>query len=98
MAPGRNMYAALKGSRSSSFSVRPFTRAHIERPRSPLSVLLGDGSGFLTCVWFNQSYLERVFQRGQRLIVHGKVGRAMLRVAREGYPRPILEIPDINRL
>lgn len=45
------------------------------RPRSPLSVLLGDGSGFLTCVWFNQGYLERVFQRGQRLIVHGKVGR-----------------------
>src|SRR5262249_23784354 len=45
------------------------------RPRSPLSVLLGDGTGFLTAVWFNQSYLERVFKRGQRLIVHGKVGR-----------------------
>jgi ATP-dependent DNA helicase RecG len=38
-------------------------------------VLLGDGSGFLTAVWFNQAYLERVFKRGQRLIVHGKVGR-----------------------
>jgi ATP-dependent DNA helicase RecG len=45
------------------------------RPRMPLSVLLGDGTGFLTCVWFGQPYLERVFQRGQRLIVHGKVQR-----------------------
>jgi len=27
-----------------------------------------------------------------------QVGRAMLRVAREGYPKPILETADINRL
>jgi ATP-dependent DNA helicase RecG len=45
------------------------------RPRAPLSVLLGDGSGFVTAVWFNQPYLERRFARGQRVIVHGKVGR-----------------------
>jgi ATP-dependent DNA helicase RecG len=45
------------------------------RPRVPLSVLLSDGTGFLTCVWFGQAYLERVFQRGQRLIVHGKAQR-----------------------
>jgi len=45
------------------------------RPRVPLSVLLGDGTGFLTCVWFGQPYLERVLKRGQRLIVHGKVQR-----------------------
>jgi ATP-dependent DNA helicase RecG len=45
------------------------------RPRVPLSVLLGDGTGFLPCVWFGQAYLERVFQRGQRLIVHGRAQR-----------------------
>jgi len=45
------------------------------RPRAPLSVLLSDGTGFLTCVWFGQAYLERLFQRGQRLIVHGKAQR-----------------------
>jgi ATP-dependent DNA helicase RecG len=45
------------------------------RPRVPLSVLLSDGTGFLTCVWFGQGYLERIFQRGQRLIVHGKAQR-----------------------
>ena len=45
------------------------------RPRVPLQVLLKDGTGFLKAAWFNQPYLERVFERGQRLIVHGKVQR-----------------------
>jgi len=45
------------------------------RPRVPLEVLLRDGTGFLKAVWFNQPYLERIFKRGQRLIVHGKVQR-----------------------
>jgi len=45
------------------------------RPRVPLEVLLRDGSGFLKAIWFNQPYLARVFQRGQRLVVHGKVQR-----------------------
>ncbi|HEV8439436.1 MAG TPA: ATP-dependent DNA helicase RecG [Methylomirabilota bacterium] len=45
------------------------------RPRVPLQVLLRDSTGFLKAVWFNQSYLERLFKRGQRLIVHGKVQR-----------------------
>ncbi len=43
------------------------------RPRVPLQVLLRDATGFLSAVWFNQRYLERVFKRGQRLIVHGRV-------------------------
>src|SRR5512133_2162425 len=38
MAPGRKRYTALKGSRSSAFSVFPFTRAHMVRPCSVLSV------------------------------------------------------------
>jgi ATP-dependent DNA helicase RecG len=43
------------------------------RGRMPLAVLLRDESGFLRALWFNQPYLGRVFKRGQRLIVHGKV-------------------------
>jgi hypothetical protein len=27
-----------------------------------------------------------------------QVGRAMIRVARQGYPKPVLENEDINRL
>jgi ATP-dependent DNA helicase RecG len=45
------------------------------RPRVPLSVLLSDGTDFVPCVWFGQAYLERIFQRGQRLIVHGRAQR-----------------------
>ncbi|HET8577829.1 MAG TPA: ATP-dependent DNA helicase RecG [Methylomirabilota bacterium] len=45
------------------------------RPRAPLAVLLRDATGFLSAVWFNQPYLERLFKRGRRLIVHGKVQR-----------------------
>jgi ATP-dependent DNA helicase RecG len=43
------------------------------RPRLPFSVLLRDGSGYLKAVWFNAPYLERVFKRGQRVILYGKV-------------------------
>ena len=46
----------------------PRGRAHI-----PLIVTLRDPSGFLRAVFFGQGYLARVIQRGERLIVHGKV-------------------------
>jgi ATP-dependent DNA helicase RecG len=45
------------------------------RPRVPLTVTLRDASGFLKALWFNQPYLARVFQRGQSLVVHGRVDR-----------------------
>jgi ATP-dependent DNA helicase RecG len=43
------------------------------RPQVPLFVTLRDATGFLRAVWFGQPYLARVFQRGQRLILHGKI-------------------------
>ena len=36
--PGRNMYAAARGSRESAFSVLRLTLAHMIRPCSELSV------------------------------------------------------------
>ena len=56
-------------------TIRAISPPPRNRPRVPLSVLLSDGTGYLTCVWFGQAYLERLFQRGQRLIVHGKAQR-----------------------
>jgi ATP-dependent DNA helicase RecG len=58
------------------------------RPRVPLVVMIRDVSGFLSCAWFNQPYLTRVFKRGQRLIVHGKVqpyGRGPLQMQVKDY-------------
>ncbi len=43
------------------------------KTKAPFSILLRDASGYLTAVWFNQPYLEKVFRRGQRLILYGKV-------------------------
>jgi ATP-dependent DNA helicase RecG len=50
--------------------------------------MIRDVSGFLNCAWFNQPYLARVFKRGQRLIVHGKVqpyGRGPLQMLVKDY-------------
>jgi ATP-dependent DNA helicase RecG len=58
------------------------------RPRMPLVVVIRDVGGFLSCAWFNQPYLGRVFRRGQRLIVHGKVqpyGRGPLQMLVKDY-------------
>jgi ATP-dependent DNA helicase RecG len=54
----------------------------------PLVVMIRDVSGFLNCAWFNQPYLARVFKRGQRLIVHGRVqpyGRGPLQMLVKDY-------------
>jgi len=45
------------------------------RPRAPLSVVLRDETGHATATWFNAPYLARVFARGQRVLLHGKVTR-----------------------
>src|SRR5437867_10639575 len=45
------------------------------RPRVPFSVMLRDDSGYVTASWFQAAYLARVFTRGQRLVLHGKVAR-----------------------
>jgi ATP-dependent DNA helicase RecG len=56
------------------------------RARTPFSVLLRDASGYATASWFNAGYLARVFERGQRLVLHGKVARYK--------GAPVLQQPD----
>jgi ATP-dependent DNA helicase RecG len=43
------------------------------RPRIPLTVLFRDQSGFFSGLWFNQPYLAKLFKRGQRVVLYGKV-------------------------
>ncbi|MBI1821195.1 MAG: ATP-dependent DNA helicase RecG [Nitrospirae bacterium] len=45
-------------------------------PRKHLKIfelILGDETGVLSCKWFNQPYLEKVFKTGQKVILTGKV-------------------------
>jgi ATP-dependent DNA helicase RecG len=50
--------------------------------RAPLTALLRDASGYVTASWFGRTYLRKTLQRGQRLMLHGKVdvfrGRTVL--------------------
>ena len=45
------------------------------RFRIPFTVMLRDASGYATASWFGWRYLSRVLKRGQRLVLHGRVGR-----------------------
>jgi ATP-dependent DNA helicase RecG len=45
------------------------------RPRAPFSAVLRDPSGYVTATWFRAAYLSRVLERGQKLVLHGKVER-----------------------
>lgn len=38
-----------------------------------VEILIGDDSGTLSAVWFNQPYLKKLFQCGQQIILYGKV-------------------------
>ncbi|MGH7390943.1 MAG: ATP-dependent DNA helicase RecG [Candidatus Rokuibacteriota bacterium] len=45
------------------------------RPQIPFTVMLRDETGHVAASWFRAPYLSRVFARGQRLVLHGKVAR-----------------------
>ena len=55
------------------------------RARQPLKAMVDDGSARIIAIWFGQRYLAKTLQRGQRLVLHGKVerfqGALTLRVA-----------------
>ncbi|MFH1678010.1 MAG: ATP-dependent DNA helicase RecG [Candidatus Omnitrophota bacterium] len=38
-------------------------------------VIVGDSTGSISCVWFNQPYLKNYFKVGQNLVLYGKVER-----------------------
>ena len=54
-------------------NVRKVTRA-MTRARKPMvTVLIGDGSGFLDLFWFNQPWPARRFREGQEVMASGKL-------------------------
>ena len=75
LVPLRTAIAAIGEMRTCAGVIAAISPPPRGRSRAPLSVLLKDDSGFLTAIWFGQRYLEKVFQRGQHLLVHGKVQR-----------------------
>jgi uncharacterized protein YbjT (DUF2867 family) len=98
---GRAMWARVKGRTENALLSLPFKAAYMFRP-GLIIPLHGIRS---STRWYNAAYfvmkpfvplLERVAPT--TVTTTERVGRAMLAVARNGYPTHILEMADINRL
>jgi uncharacterized protein YbjT (DUF2867 family) len=98
---GRAMWARVKGRTENALLSLPFKAAYMFRP-GVIIPLHGIRS---STRWYNAAYfvlkplvpvLERVAPA--MITTTQRLGRAMLAVARSGYPSHILEMADINRL
>jgi hypothetical protein len=98
---GNLMWARVKGKTENDLLKLPFRAAYMFRPAG-IQPLHGVRS---KTAWINAvyavsapllSYLTRV--RPGIMTTSEKLGRAMIKVAREGYPRPVLESEDINAI
>jgi uncharacterized protein YbjT (DUF2867 family) len=96
---GRLMWARIKGKTENDLLKLPFKAAYMFRPAG-IQPLHGIRS---KTAWVQAIYvaaapvltlLNRVAPK--YMTTTEQVGRAMIRVARDGYPRPVLESEDIN--
>jgi uncharacterized protein YbjT (DUF2867 family) len=98
---GRSMWARVKGRTENELLRLPFKAAYMFRPGAIVPRHgVRSKTGWIRLVYLLAAPLVPLWQAlaPNTISTSDQVGRAMLRVAREGYPRPILEIPDINRL
>ena len=98
---GRLMWARVKGKTENDLLKLPFKAAYMFRPAG-IQPLHGIRS---KTAWYQAIYvaaapllslLNRVAPK--YMTTTEQVGRAMIRVARDGYPKPVLESEDINRV
>lgn len=97
---GRVMWARVKGKTENDLLKLPFKAAYMFRPGA-IQPLHGVRSktAWVQAIYVATapllSFLHRVAPK--YVTTSEKIGRAMLSVAKRGYPKPILEIDDINR-
>ncbi len=97
---GRVMWARVKGKTENDLLKLPFKAAYMFRPGA-IQPLHGVRSktAWVQAIYVATapllSFLHRVAPK--YVTTSEKVGRAMLEVAKRGYPKPILEMDDINR-
>jgi ATP-dependent DNA helicase RecG len=76
-------------------------RAFRRRGFSIVEIAVGDSTGKIFCVWFNQPYLKDYFKVGTTLILYGKVERYGARLQMNAPDFEILieeDYPDIGRI
>ncbi|PSO20951.1 epimerase [Bradyrhizobium sp. MOS003] len=98
---GSRMWARIKGKTENDLLKLPFRAAYMFRPGA-IQPLHGARSRttWVQAVYAATAPLWPVLRRiSPRLVTSTEqIGRAMIRVAREGYPRKVLEMADINSL
>lgn len=98
---GSLMWARVKGKTENDLLKLPFKAAYMFRPAG-IQPLHGVRSkvGWINAVYFMCAPILSLFQRSfpQYMTTSEQLGRAMIKVARDGYPNKILESEDINRI
>ena len=96
---GSLMWARVKGKTENDLLKLPFKAAYMFRPAG-IQPLHGVRSktGWINAVYALTAPLLAVMVRAtpNYMTTSERLGRAMIKVARDGYPRPILESADIN--
>jgi uncharacterized protein YbjT (DUF2867 family) len=98
---GRQMWARVKGKTENDLLKLPFKAAYMFRPAG-IQPLHGVRSktGWVNAIYVVTaplwSYLNRVAPK--YVTTSEQIGRAMIKVARDGYPKPVLESEDINAI
>jgi uncharacterized protein YbjT (DUF2867 family) len=98
---GKLMWARIKGKTENDLLELPFKAAYMFRPAG-IQPLHGVGSktGWIQAIYVVTSPLLSLLNRTSPkfMTTTEQVGRAMIKVARDGYPKPVLESEDINRV
>jgi uncharacterized protein YbjT (DUF2867 family) len=98
---GPLMWARIKGKTENDLLKLPFKAAYMFRPAGiqPLHGIKSK-TGWVQAIYVGAAPLLSLLNRvaPAYMTTTEQVGRAMIGVAREGYPKPILESEDINRV
>jgi uncharacterized protein YbjT (DUF2867 family) len=98
---GKLMWARVKGKTENDLLRLPFKAAYMFRPAGiqPLHGIRSK-TGWVQAIYLGAAPLLSLLNRvaPKYMTTTEQVGRAMIKVAREGYVRPVLESEDINRI
>src|SRR6202165_3521361 len=98
---GSLMWARFKGKTENDLLKLPFRAAYMFRPAGiqPLHGIRSKTS-WVQAIYVASAPLLSLLHRvaPKYMTTTETVGRAMIKVARDGYPKPVLESEDINRL
>ena len=98
---GGLMWARVKGKTENDLLRLPFKAAYMFRPAGiqPLHGIRSK-TAWVQAIYVGAAPLLSLLNRvaPNYMTTTEQVGRAMIRVARDGFPRPVLESEDINRL